>query len=74
LAEGGVGGVEEPDVAGALVAFGRFGDDEGDATAVGRKFETRKMTEIEQRLWSDRPGRRGGRLLSEVRCGKRKTE
>jgi hypothetical protein len=75
LAEGGVGGVEEPDVAGALVAFGRFGDDEGDATAVGRKFETRKMAEIEQRLWSERLGGRGGGLLGGVYRGKkRKTE
>jgi len=75
LAERTVGNVEEPNVAGALVSFGRFGDDESDATAVGRKFETRKMAEIEQRLWSERLGGRGGGLLGGVYRGKkRKTE
>jgi len=61
-------------MAGALIAFGRFGDDEGDASAVGRKLEARKMTKVEQRFGSERLSRgRGGLLGGDYAIKKKKT-
>ncbi len=39
MAERALGSVEEPDMAEGLIAFGGFGDDERDASAVGRKLK-----------------------------------
>jgi hypothetical protein len=63
LAESARGGIEEPDVSGALVALGGFVDDEGGVCAVRGELDRGQVMEREEGFGSYRVLRRGRRGL-----------